>query len=237
MRLWVPRTTASICDSCVSCCSVTTCRCCVGAVGWPTRRSLVIALKRAVFAPQALGAGGKVSGWRTLVSTTDTVRILPCFHLRSLLLMLRVLIKLCGILILSYFCHFICFFIFLCFILLCGDSCHFSSISVTSILHILLLCGFCLLIFLLFLFCFQCWSVASPSVWVFPSRYTSISSSAAVACTDDFDFNTHFHDLTSSNTECWHFLRANILNCFCFLSCLVVEQWPLRLERNWVNPN
>jgi len=39
----------------------------------------------------------------TLVRTTACLRILSSFHLRLLLLMLRVLIKLCGILILSYF--------------------------------------------------------------------------------------------------------------------------------------
>lgn len=50
----------------------------------------------------------------TLVGTTDSVRILPSFRLRLLFLMLRVLIKLRGILILSYFLsHFINFFHFL----------------------------------------------------------------------------------------------------------------------------
>jgi hypothetical protein len=92
-----------------------------------------------------------------LVGTTDSVRILPSFHLRLLLLMLRVLIKLYGVLILSYFYLMFSFLIFFFVILVFGDSsCHFASISVTSILHLLLLCGFCLLIFLFILFCFRC---------------------------------------------------------------------------------
>lgn len=112
------------------------------------RRYLVVALKRAV----------KLVAVLTLVRTSDSLRILPYFHLRLLILMLRVLIKLCGILILSYFYLIFSFFlIFFCFILVCGDSsCHFATISMTPVLHLLLLCGFCLLIFLFFLFCFQC---------------------------------------------------------------------------------